>query len=44
MRIGDEILTVRSMGGVLVGPLQMRQIFNDTSRESVWLIINAPRD
>jgi hypothetical protein len=29
-------------GGVLVGPQLMRQVFNDTDAEVLWLIIGAP--
>ena len=32
MRVGDETLTVPKYGGVLVGPEQLRQVFNDTDR------------
>jgi len=42
MRVGDETLTVPKYGGVLVGPSQMRQVFNDTDSETLWLIVGAP--
>jgi len=42
MRIGDETLTVPKHGGVLVGPKLLRQVFNDTDREVLWLIVGAP--
>ena len=29
-------------GGVLVGPATLRQIFNDSDAEVLWLIIGAP--
>jgi mannose-6-phosphate isomerase-like protein (cupin superfamily) len=44
MRIGDETLTVPKYGGVLVGPDQLRQVFNDTDAEVLWLIIGAPEE
>src|SRR6266403_649087 len=31
MRVGDETLTVPKYGDVLVGPDQLRQVFNDTT-------------
>ena len=31
LRVGDETLTVPRYGGVLVGPDQLRQVFNDTA-------------
>jgi mannose-6-phosphate isomerase-like protein (cupin superfamily) len=42
IRIGDQTLTVPKYGGVLVGPEQLRQVFNDTETEALWLIIGAP--
>jgi hypothetical protein len=44
MRVGDETLTVPKHGGVLVGPDQLRQVFNDTDEEVLWLIIGAPEE
>ncbi len=31
-------------GGVLVGPNELRQIFNDSETEVLWLIIGAPEE
>ncbi len=42
MRIGDETLTIPKYGAVLVGPEAMRQIFNDTESDTLWLIVGAP--
>ena len=42
IRIGEETLTVPKHGGVLVGPEQLRQVFNDTDQEVLWLIVCAP--
>ena len=44
MRVGDETLTVPKYGGVHVGPEQLRQVFNDTDAEVLWLIIGAPEE
>ncbi len=44
MRVGDETLSVPKYGGVLVGPDQLRQVFNDTNAEALWLIIGAPEE
>ena len=44
MRVGDETLTVPKHGGVLVGPDQLRQVFNDTDAEVLWLIVGAPEE
>lgn len=42
MRVGEETLTIPKYGAVLVGPDAMRQIFNDTASETLWLIVGAP--
>ena len=42
IRIGGQTLTVPKHGGVLVGPEHVRQVFNDTDTEVLWLIIGAP--
>ncbi len=42
IRVDAETLTVPRSGGVLVGPSVVRQIFNDTDVETVWLIVGAP--
>jgi mannose-6-phosphate isomerase-like protein (cupin superfamily) len=44
MRVGDDTLTVPKYGGVLVGPDQLRQVFNDTNAEALWLIEGAPEE
>jgi mannose-6-phosphate isomerase-like protein (cupin superfamily) len=42
MRIGEDTLTIPRLGGVLVGPSLVRQIFNDSDGEVLWLIIGSP--
>jgi mannose-6-phosphate isomerase-like protein (cupin superfamily) len=44
MRVGDETLTVPKYGGVLVGPDQLRQVFNDTEADVLWLIVAGPEE
>jgi len=44
MRVGERTLTVPEYGGVLVGPGELRQIFNDTEYEVLWLIVGAPEE
>ena len=44
MRVGDETSTVPRHGGVLVGPDQLRQVFNDTESEVLWLIVGGPEE
>jgi mannose-6-phosphate isomerase-like protein (cupin superfamily) len=42
IRVAEETLTVPQHGGILVGPRLLRQVFNDTDSEVLWLIIAAP--
>jgi mannose-6-phosphate isomerase-like protein (cupin superfamily) len=42
MRIADQTITVPKHGGVLVGPELLRQVFNDTEEDVLWLIVGAP--
>jgi mannose-6-phosphate isomerase-like protein (cupin superfamily) len=44
MRVSDQTLTVPEQGGVLVSPNLLRQVFNDTDREVLWLIVGAPEE
>lgn len=44
IRVGEETLTVPKHGGLLVGPDQLRQIFNDTDAEVLWLVVGAPEE
>jgi mannose-6-phosphate isomerase-like protein (cupin superfamily) len=44
LRVGDETITVPKYGGVLIGPEQIRQVFNDTDEEVLWLIVGAPEE
>lgn len=44
IRVGDDTLTVPKHGGVLVGPNQLRQVFNDTECKVLWLIVGAPEE
>jgi len=44
MRIGGNTVTVPRHGCVLVAPRMLRQVFNDTSEEALWLIVAAPQE
>jgi mannose-6-phosphate isomerase-like protein (cupin superfamily) len=44
IRIGENTLTVPKHGAVLVGPEQLRQVFNDTETDVLWLIVGAPEE
>jgi quercetin dioxygenase-like cupin family protein len=42
MRLDDESLTLQPLSAVLVEPEQLRQVFNDTDADSLWLVVGAP--
>ena len=44
MRVGTETLRVPRHGSVLVAPEQLRQVFNDSTEDVLWLIFGAPPD
>ena len=44
IRVEGTTLTVARHGGLLVGPGELRQVFNDTPNEVLWLIVGAPEE
>jgi uncharacterized cupin superfamily protein len=46
MRIGPddsvEALTLAPLSTVLVGPDEVRQVFNDTDADALWLVVGTP--
>jgi quercetin dioxygenase-like cupin family protein len=42
MRIDDEALTLERLDAVLVDPDSLRQLFNDTDADALWLVVGAP--
>jgi mannose-6-phosphate isomerase-like protein (cupin superfamily) len=44
IRVGEKTVTVPRYGGVLVSPEQLRQVFNDTDTDVLWLITGAPEE
>ena len=43
MRIGDdEPLTLAPLSTVLVEPAEVRQVFNDTNEDVLWLVVGTP--
>jgi quercetin dioxygenase-like cupin family protein len=44
MRVDDELITVKPLSAVLVEPEHVRQLFNDTDEDSLWLVVGAPRE
>jgi mannose-6-phosphate isomerase-like protein (cupin superfamily) len=44
MRVDDEVLTLEPLSAVLVEPEHVRQLFNDTEADALWLVAGAPRE
>jgi quercetin dioxygenase-like cupin family protein len=42
IRVEDEVFTLPPLSAVLVDPEHMRQIFNDTGAQALWLVVGAP--
>lgn len=42
LRVDDELLTLSVHGAVLVEPDSVRQLFNDTDADQLWLVVGAP--
>ncbi len=43
-RIGDEVLTLEPLGALVVDPGTVRQLFNDTDDDQLWLVAGAPQE
>src|SRR5688572_27988686 len=44
MRVSDDRLALEPMDCVVVEPRALRQIFNDTDADALWLVVGAPRE
>ena len=42
LRVEDELLTLEPLDAVLVEPEHVRQPFNDTDADQLWLVVGAP--
>lgn len=42
IRVEHELLTLTTLSSLLVAPESVRQIFNDTSADALWLVVGAP--
>ena len=42
MRVEDELLALERLDAVLVEPESVRQVFNDTDDDALWLVVGAP--
>jgi quercetin dioxygenase-like cupin family protein len=44
IRIGDEVLTLEPRASLLIEPNTVRQLFNDTDSDQLWLVAGAPTE
>ena len=44
MRVNEERFTLDPYSAVLVEPQHMRQLFNDTGEDALWLVVGAPAE
>jgi len=44
IRIGEELHTLEPLGSLLVDAAEIRQLFNDTEADQLWLVVGAPRE
>lgn len=44
MRIGEDSLVLPRLSAVLVPPEEVRQVFNDTDQEVLWLVFGTPNE
>lgn len=42
IRVGEELLTLGPLDSLLVDPDTVRQPFNDTDADALWLVVGAP--
>jgi quercetin dioxygenase-like cupin family protein len=42
VRVGDELLTLEPLSALYVEAETVRQVFNDTDADALWLVVGAP--
>ena len=42
VRVDDEVLTLTPLSALVVEPRTLRQVFNDTDEDALWLVCGAP--
>jgi uncharacterized cupin superfamily protein len=43
-RVDEEVLTLAPLDALLVEPDRVRQLFNDTDADQLWLVVGAPQE
>jgi len=44
IRVDDDLLELPRMSSLLVQPDSVRQVFNDTDEDALWLVFGAPNE
>jgi uncharacterized cupin superfamily protein len=44
MRVEDELYTLEPLSSLVVEARTVRQLFNDTDADALWLVVGAPRE
>ena len=44
MRVDGDLLTLAPLSSVHVAPRTVRQVFNDTDADALWLVVGAPSE
>ena len=44
VRVGDDLLTLEPLSALLVEPATVRQVFNDTGADALWLVVGTPQE
>jgi quercetin dioxygenase-like cupin family protein len=44
IRVEEDLLTLSPLSALLVEPQTVRQVFNDTDSEALWLVIGTPAE
>ena len=44
IRVDDDVLTLEPLSAVLVEPSSVRQVFNDTDADALWLVAGSERE
>ena len=44
VRVADELLPLEPLSALLIDPDTVRQLFNDTDADQLWLVFGTPRE
>ena len=44
IRVDDDLLSLPALSSLLIEPRTVRQIFNDTDEDVVWLVVGTPAE